>query len=512
MSVDLKDVLIELTLLEGAEQALEIFRAVFGPLTEARVGRARQAFDQGGTAAIRSGMAAHLWQKDPGSAIFYPRAEVKDAESLSPEMQGKVFLSDLKADHRAMFSNPDEGGFKAPSYAPLSSYLRKQVDPSRNAPTASGKETDRPMPHVHPEHQELMRQAAILHGDSAKWYQKQHSIVGSIFKSDAYDDTHMMLGFLAATSPRTHPHLNAVKAFRAYRDTIMGRPLPHTGAEVHNIVRAAHGIPLSGPKVHNYDKNLKGDLSVTTHDVHAKALVTNDFSSSFHPEYHPMIGQAIKQTAKQTNYEPGEAQAALWAHDIARVQNHPAFHERGSIFRDIYSKEKGGHLDPTDEFPHIQDYEQYIRHNEPALRRMKKEMDDYRLNHPVYSKMAGSGKPFLFGKDIFGGTSQQDSHPVMRYGQGANEPTRFDAIGAEHVAKALHKSDGRDHPLVDVKSRDIAHLDPETGWNMTPNVGAFSDKPTRPRKLVKHDFLGKTSSGRRPGKRQVVAGSTETPF
>jgi hypothetical protein len=94
----------------------------------------------------------------------------------------------------------------------------------------------------------------------------------------------------------------------------------------------------------------------------------------------------------------------------------------------------------------------------------------------------------------------------------ANEPTRFDAIGAEHVAKALHKSDGRDHPLVDVKSRDIAHLDPETGWNMTPNVGAFSDKPTRPRKLVKHDFLGKTSSGRRPGKRQVVAGSTETPF
>jgi hypothetical protein len=126
---------------------------------------------------------------------------------------------------------------------------------------------------------------------------------------------------------------------------------------------------------------------------------------------------------------------------------------------------------------------------------MKKEMDDYRLNHPVYSKMAGSGKPFLFGKDIFGGTSQQDSHPVMRYGQDANEPTRFDAIGAEHVAKALHKSDGRDHPLVDVKSRDIAHLDPETGWNMTPNVGAFSDKPTRPRKLVKHDFLGKTSSG-----------------
>lgn len=424
---------------------------------------------------------------DPHALMYHP-TEPGESETVAAERRKQKenvgrYTEDLPAELRRQFVLPREGSYRRPDLGVVKAHGSPPQYASSRALGRTGKFSVRAQPMVSAEHLDLLGHAARGQQESRRWYEEIHKPLHDIFDSEHFKDSHMIAGLLAAYSPQSHPHPNVHKALRAYRDIIKGNPLVGGPAQTANAMRAAHGMALSGPKVHWYHRNIihgmkpevetptghrLGSVEHPTNDRHMKYAILRNYDDSIHPEEHAAITQATRHVAGKLQWPQHHTQAAVWAHDIrAGGLNDPAFHEPNSPFRHL-SKRYGGYLEPTEHKAPIQDYGQFIRANEGPLRELKKHMDEYRLNHPHYKGHAGKATPFLF-------------HPHVLRAPGA-------VYGHEVNDLHMHDAKNKHGIMVDLKSRDITRTDPETGWELAPTMGDFTGNK-KPTALPKRNYL-----------------------
>ena len=428
---------------------------------------------------------------DPQSIVYHPAEPGASQETIDDinqrRRQGENvsrYTDDLPHELRQRFVLPSEGKFSRPKLDVIRAHgSPPQYSDSAKALGRTGKFSIRAAPYISSEHLDLMKHAAKGQAESRTWYEDIHKPLQDIFDSEHFKDSHMVAGLLAAYSPQTHPHPNVHKALRAWRDLIKGRPLVGGPAQVNNAIRAAHGMALSGPKVHWYHRNIThglapevetptgeklGSVAHPTNDRHMKYAFLRKYDDNIEPEEHVAITQATRHVAAKLKWPQHHTQAAVWTHDIrAGGLNDPAFHQARSPFKHLSTK-YGGYLPPTETKAPVQDYGQFLRANEGPLREIKRHMDEYRLNHPHYRDHAGKATPFLFHPAVLRG-------PGMKYGK---EVTDLD----------LGDVKSRHGAVVDLKSRDLHKSDVETGWPVksTPAVYGGTQKPTQ---LPHRNFL-----------------------
>jgi len=431
---------------------------------------------------ITKGHLSALMAHDPHALIYHPQIEQGgERETIdwhtrkkrNPGEDVTRYTDDLRPEVRAQFRSPKEGAYRKTDLTVVKAHMGHPLySRSAVAPNLHGKPSGRPAPSISGEHLDLMTHAAKGQAESRHWYEHIAPHVQRIFDSPHYKDSHMIMGLLAAYSPQTHPHPNVHKALRGWRDLIQGKPLIGSHSDNTNALRAAHGMHLSGPKVHWYNRNMQHGITPTattptgdpigsvdhpTNDRHMKYAFLRDYDDeTVHPEQHVAITQATRHVANKLGWGQHQAQAAVWAHDIRTTGlNDPSFHTPGSPFKKL-SQRYGGYLPVVDDKKPIQDYGQFFRENEHALRGMKHEMDQYRMYHPNYREHAGKGTPFLF-------------HPAGIRGA---------AIKYGHEVSAEHLSNAREGKavLTDLKNRDITRTDPKSGWEIGPTSGAFTGR------------------------------------
>jgi len=128
------------------------------------------------------------------------------------------------------------------------------------------------------------------------------------------DDAELVADLLAATSPRVHVKKNWKLALRIYDDFKAGRDINLKGimkTMYPNINRALKGEELSGEKVKNFAKNLKGNLDAITIDVWMlRAYGLNDKSIS--KKQYTILAKRIRRESKRLRLYPAEFQAVVW--------------------------------------------------------------------------------------------------------------------------------------------------------------------------------------------------------
>lgn len=143
------------------------------------------------------------------------------------------------------------------------------------------------------------------------WYKDTREYIENRFGENA----DLFCDILASTSPRKTIKANWNLALRIYNDFINGRSINYTGclkhAHIPNINRALAGKELSGRKVQNFAKNLKGDLTVVTVDVWIARYF--NCGSRVWGKTQDLIEMAIKTMALARQIQPAEMQAILWA-------------------------------------------------------------------------------------------------------------------------------------------------------------------------------------------------------
>lgn len=417
----------------------------------------------------RAALLTHLKDTEPHSLIWYPsNTSVKSGSASQFD-----YNNDLDDKTRGMFTKPAKFTRQVSNRELFNTVgtganLPLQQSQSRMAPTPTGRRSKSVLsPEISNDQLDYLTNAALQSRDSKNWYHDIHPIIKSVFDSEHYKDSHMVMGLLAAGSAQSHPHENFVKSMRAYRDLIQEKPLVGDPASTSNYLRAAHGVGLSGPKVNPYGANIAGDHTKITSDRHMRYSVLNDYNPEIEtvsPQQFAAIHQGVSHVAKRLGWSNAQTQAAIWAHHIRKVtNNHPSFHQSNSAFRH-YSKLYGGWLNPTETENPIQDYGQYLYHNFDALKKVKDSMDAVRLKHPEHSKAAGSNKSFFFNSESPSGLAKSGG-----------------ALDDTHVASAFpSKSDSSKklHNLIDVKGRD-ATTTSQFGWPDEPGPGGSRKTLTR---------------------------------
>lgn len=169
-----------------------------------------------------------------------------------------------------------------------------------------------------------------------KWYQRSTKAFDSMVKeAPEYfkeDDRDKFLGLLAATSPQQTVAMNLKEALNTWTKYIdMDRPtgdklekmlsgeLTLPAAKVPNAMKALAGEPLwpdlsknENFKVASFHENLKGFLNKVTNDGWMGLFSGTELGLGKPSNYHP-ISVMTRAAAKELNWEPGEAQAAIWA-------------------------------------------------------------------------------------------------------------------------------------------------------------------------------------------------------
>jgi len=125
------------------------------------------------------------------------------------------------------------------------------------------------------------------------------------------DDTDLMIDFIAATSPQRKVKHNlkiALNAFAQYKtgEEVTGEMPAHTL----NLQRVVKGQELSGPKVGNFARALKGDVNAVAID--SWMLKIFGFPASINDTDYRFLEKTIQTLAKKLGTTPRILQAALW--------------------------------------------------------------------------------------------------------------------------------------------------------------------------------------------------------
>jgi hypothetical protein len=180
--------------------------------------------------------------------------------------------------------------------------------------------------------------AAVGGQGARKWYQRSQTAVESIAKEapeyfSQPGDHEKFTGLLAASSPRQAVAMNIREALGAWKEYIdAGRPegkelekllrdnFTNKGGKTPNAMKALAGEPMwpdltknSAFKVPSFRDNLMGVANRVTNDGWLGLFSGIDAKKLGDPEnYHP-ISVLTREAAKQLNWEPREAQAAIWS-------------------------------------------------------------------------------------------------------------------------------------------------------------------------------------------------------
>lgn len=141
----------------------------------------------------------------------------------------------------------------------------------------------------------------------ASWYSGAHIALQQVFGPDA----DIMADFIAATSPGTRPSENLLHALQAYRQYKEGEPFKGVGSHygdrgvVGNLYRAVSGEPLSGLKVWNFSRALKGDKDAVVVDMWMARIFLGKSEVKVDGEY-LFVEQLIREVAHRLKKEAAE--------------------------------------------------------------------------------------------------------------------------------------------------------------------------------------------------------------
>ena len=145
------------------------------------------------------------------------------------------------------------------------------------------------------------------------WYKDSLKTIKNIYKSD-YD---FFIDLLASTSPRKNVKANYKLSYNIYLNVISGFE-PFTNikgvlkAHKNNVIRSLRGEELSGLKVQNFAKALKGDLNAVVIDVWVKRYFKIPENKALTPLQYKKLERKIRVNAKKNNLKPAEYQAVIW--------------------------------------------------------------------------------------------------------------------------------------------------------------------------------------------------------
>jgi hypothetical protein len=180
--------------------------------------------------------------------------------------------------------------------------------------------------------------AAVSGQGARKWYQRSTAATKAIAaEAPEYfsepGDHEKFTGLLASSSPRQAVAMNIREALNAWKEYVdAGRPegkvlekllrdnFTNKGGKVPNAMKALNGEPLWPDlskneffKVPSFRDNLMGLLHKVTNDGWMALFSGLDAKTLGDPSnYHP-ISVLTREAAKQLNWEPAEAQAAIWS-------------------------------------------------------------------------------------------------------------------------------------------------------------------------------------------------------
>lgn len=149
------------------------------------------------------------------------------------------------------------------------------------------------------------------------WYQKVRKELEPVYKKD-YP---LFCDILAATSQRNSIKKNYNLAVRVYETHKAGR-VDLSGmmnTMRNNVIRALKREPLSGRKITNFAKNLKGDLTAVTVD----AWMFKYFKLNRSDKHYTIIEKKVKREAKKKGLFPAQLQAQIWCDTIRQAGRKP---------------------------------------------------------------------------------------------------------------------------------------------------------------------------------------------
>lgn len=148
----------------------------------------------------------------------------------------------------------------------------------------------------------------------ADWYNDIPQELEMIFGKDA----DMMTSFLASTSTRTSSKSNITLAMKAYKQWVIdGRNAGFFDfkgfmkSHRENLRRATGGFDLSGPKVTNFDKALRGDLEAVVVDRWMMRAFGLKNETPTDAQYE-IIESIVRKMAAKVGVKPAEYQAGIW--------------------------------------------------------------------------------------------------------------------------------------------------------------------------------------------------------
>lgn len=154
--------------------------------------------------------------------------------------------------------------------------------------------------------------------DGVRWYDEQRLFCQSLASSrDGYGETlglERVTEIVAALSPRTQWSVNVAGATLLITH---GEAMPNLlGRNVEMARAVLDGKRLAevtkGPKIQAFAKNLAGDTSVVTVDVHAAYAVGVDENTLDRVGCYDAVASAYRAAAVARGLEPSEMQAVVW--------------------------------------------------------------------------------------------------------------------------------------------------------------------------------------------------------
>lgn len=148
------------------------------------------------------------------------------------------------------------------------------------------------------------------------WYQFHQNKVKKLFRKDA----ELFTSFLAATSQNCSIRTNVALALKAYEQYKNKQNFDGFLPQVRqNLQRIVAGSPCAGPKIRAFERAMHGDPDAIVVDLHMTELFFSRKTPA--PRQRRAIEQEVARVAKRLNWEPRQAQAALWAYNHTKRGN-----------------------------------------------------------------------------------------------------------------------------------------------------------------------------------------------
>lgn len=162
---------------------------------------------------------------------------------------------------------------------------------------------------------------ASLGSNQKTWYQDTYLEIKQMFPGD-HD---LVVDMLAATSIRASISSNVTQFYKAYRQFKSGKPFNgFLDATVNNLYNAVNGKELSGRKIKNFSKAIKGDPNSIVCDIwicraldvdrkYIRKGYSKPLSGGPTDKIYDSVESFFRTEAINYNCEPRELQAMVWA-------------------------------------------------------------------------------------------------------------------------------------------------------------------------------------------------------